>query len=187
MTSMLPYAYGIYKGHIVANRISWSIWSFIGSVFFLSTIGNPKSDFISVLYAFVLMLNPIIITTLSVFKGRTLPIFIYEKVAFIVALMAMALWYFTQTSSLLPLVFAIIADISALIPTLLFVYKNPHEDRPTMWFLFFIGTALSIIGTSEYSIVTLLLPTYMLLGVSVVLYPLIHYRIKNRVSPREWV
>jgi len=185
---MFPYAYGIYRGTIVANRISWSIWAFIGSVFFLTILTNPNSDFISVLYAFVLMFNPVVIVMLSIFKGRTLPVLIYEKAAFAIAVLAMVLWISLKDStSMLPLFLAVLADASALIPTLIFVYRHPEDDRPLMWFLFFLGTAFSIAGMQHYSLDTLLLPGYMLLGVSSVLFPLVMFRIRNAVPLKEWV
>lgn len=188
IVSMFPYAYGIYRGTIIANRVSWSIWAFIGSVFFLSTLTNPNDDFISVLYAFVLMFNPVVIVLLSIFKGRTLPILIYEKAAIVIAALAMASWIsIKDNSSLLPLLLAILADASALIPTLLFVYKNPADDRPLMWSLFFLGTLFSILGLQEYSAETLLLPGYMLLGVSSVLFPLVRFRFLNAVPLKEWL
>ncbi len=188
IVSMLPYAYGIYRGTIVANRVSWSIWAFIGAVFFLTALTNPKNDFISVLYAFVLMLNPVVIVLMSLFKGRTLPILIYEKAALLVAVLAMTLWVvLREAAGIIPLFLAVLADASALIPTLLFVYRHPEDDRPLMWFLFFVGTVFSVAGMQHYSVETLLLPGYMLLGVSSVLFPLVMFRIQNAVPLKEWV
>lgn len=187
IVSMLPYAFGIYRGTIVANRVSWSIWAFIGSVFFLTTLTNPKSDFITVLYAFVLMFNPLVIVLMSIFKGKTLPVLIYEKAALFIAVMAMALWVSLRgSSSIFPLLLAILADASALIPTLIFVYRHPQDDRPLMWFLFFMGTAFSVLGMQHYSVQTLLLPGYMLLGAGSVLFPLVTFRIRNAVPLKEW-
>lgn len=188
IVSMLPYAWGIYRGHIIANRVSWSIWAFIGMVLFLTSLTNPQNDFISILYAFVLMMNPMIIVLVSVFKGKTLPILIYEKVALLIAFLAMALWVaLDDRSSILPLFLAVLADASALIPTLIFVYRHPADDRPLMWSLFFAGTLFSIAGMQHYSYQTLLLPVYMLVGVSGVLFPLVRYRVQNGLPLREWV
>ena len=185
---MLPYAYGIYRGAIVANRVSWSIWAFIGSVFFLTTLTNPNNDFISVLYAFAVMFNPVVIVLMSVFRGRTLPVLIYEKAALVIALLAMILWMSLQgNTSVVPLFLAILADASALVPTLVFVYRHPEDDRPLMWFLFFIGTAFSIAGIQHYTLQTLMLPGYMLLGTLSVLFPLVRYRLRKGVPLKAWM
>lgn len=188
IVSMLPYAWGIYRGKIIANRVSWSIWAFIGMVLFLTSLTNPHNDFITILYAFVLMMNPLIIVLVSVFRGKTLPVLIYEKVAFFIAVIAMAFWaVFDDANSMLPLMLAVLADAAALIPTLIFVYRQPADDRPLMWLLFFTGTLFSIMGMQHYSLQTLLLPVYMLIGVSGVLFPLVRYRINNAVSVRDWL
>jgi len=188
VTSIIPYLIGIIKGNISPNRTSWFIWSLIGFSFLLTT---SKIDPIIFMYSVVLAFNPALVFILTFFyKSAHESMTKWDKIALITAISAMILWFFTKDVKGLeiwPIVLVIVADASALIPTILFVRESPGEDRPSMWILFVVGAILVLVGIDSYSSESLALPLYMTVGPLFVIYPLVKYRVLKKIPLREWV
>lgn len=87
----------------------------------------------------------------------------------------------------LALSLAIIADGFAAIPTILFVWKNPGEDRPFAWLMFAIAYGLALFAIPEATFSNIILPVYMLVGASFVSLPLVIHRVKNQTPWRGWI
>ncbi|MCK9272208.1 hypothetical protein M0P65_01545 [Candidatus Gracilibacteria bacterium] len=163
--SAIPYILGIIRGVIVPNRVTWAIWSVVGITLWFTTWANPNSDSITVMFAFILAFNPTVVFILTFWKGSTEPISKMEKAAILIATSAIATWLFTKNNpGILPTLFAILADICALVPTIRFVNNNPDQDRPTAWILFMIGSILAISGVKLWNMDSLILPIYMTIG-----------------------
>ena len=76
------------------------------------------------------------------------------------------------------------ADGFALIPTLLFVWKNPMQERPLPWFLFTMGMVFASVAISDGRLASYALPVYMSIGSMLVWLPLVIHRI--RYNKYEW-
>ena len=186
--SVFPYARGILKGEITPNQVSWGIWSFLGMVFFLTTYTQPNVPFASLIFVAMMVINPTIILLLSFYKGIASKVNTLEIFALLTAIVAMYLWYNTpDKASLLPISLAIVADFSALVPTLYFVYKHPEQDKPLMWFLFLLGASFTLLAITHHSIQNSILPVYILMGVGFVIFPLVRYRIQKNIPLKEWL
>ncbi len=80
----------------------------------------------------------------------------------------------------------IIGDLCAGIPTWNFVRKHPSEDRPLMWVLYGIGYGLAVFAITEHSFSNYILPIYMAAMTIVIAIPLIEYRLRAKISLKEW-
>ncbi len=186
--SVVPYVWGIIRGVIVPNRVTWAIWTAVGISLWVTTKANPLSDEISIMFATILAINPTVIFILTLWKGSTEPVKKMEKLAAVVAIIALGLWWQTQDApGLLPTLLAILADICALVPTIRFVMQSPDQDRPAAWACFTVGSVLAIAGIQQWNLESLVLPVYMAVGSLFVVVPLVFYRVKNRIPVREWV
>jgi hypothetical protein len=136
----------------------------------------------------IFWINPTLIFILTLFKGEYIKPDTIEKFSLLVGLTAIVVWLiFRDSSGVLPTVIAIAADFCALMPTLRFVIKSPDEEAPLAWICFFLGSFLAIFGIEHYTLESLLLPVYMTIGASLVVFPLIRYRIKMRIPMRHWI
>ncbi len=184
--SILPYIISIFRGTVKPNRISWFIWSIIGFAFWLIT--PPTADEVTKMLTVIFMINPTIVFILTLFKGENIKPDRLEKFSLIIGLSAISVWYvFKDSSGILPISIAILADFCALIPTLRFVFSAPDEETPLAWIFFFLGSLIAVIAIESHSLESLLLPVYMTIGSSFVVFPLVHYRIKMKVPIKEWV
>jgi len=184
--SILPYIISIFRGTVKPNRISWFIWSIIGFAFWLIT--PSTADEVTKMLTIIFMVNPTIIFILTLFKGENIKPDNLEKFSLIIGLSSMIVWYFFKDSSgVLPITIAIIADFCALIPTLRFVLRSPEEETPLAWILFFLGSFIAVVAIEDHSLQSLLLPGYMTIGAFLVMFPLVQYRIKMKIPIKHWV
>ncbi len=184
--SIVPYTISIFRGTVKPNRISWFIWSVIGFAFWLIT--PDTADHVTRMLTVIFWINPTLIFILTLFKGENIKPDMLEKFSLLIGLFAIVVWLILRESSgVLPTVIAIAADFCALMPTLRFVIRAPQEEAPLAWICFFLGSFIAIFGIVDYTLESLLLPVYMTAGASLVVFPLIRYRIKMRIPIRHWI
>ncbi len=82
---------------------------------------------------------------------------------------------------------AIIADICAAIPTIVFVWTKPDRDRPLAWIIFAIGYFLAVFALPADTLANWILPIYMTLVALVVAFPLTLHRLRLQVPLKHWV
>ena len=184
--SIVPYTISIFRGTVKPNRISWFIWSIIGFAFWLIT--PDTADQVTRMLTVIFWINPTLIFVLTLFRGENLKPDTLEKFSLLVGLCAIVIWLiFKNSSGVLPTVIAIAADFCALLPTLRFVISAPDEETPLVWICFFLGSFIGVFGIEHYTLESLLLPVYMTIGSSLVVFPLIRYRIRMRIPIRNWI
>jgi hypothetical protein len=184
--SIVPYTISIFLGTVKPNRISWFIWSVIGFAFWLIT--PDSADQVTRMLTVIFWINPTLIFVLTLFKGEYIKPDTLEKFSLLVGLCAIVVWLiFKNSSGVLPTVIAIAADFCALLPTLRFVITAPDEETPLVWICFFLGSFIAVFGIEHYTLESLLLPVYMTIGSSLVVFPLIRYRIKMRIPIGKWI
>lgn len=184
--SIVPYTISIFRGTVKPNRISWFIWSVIGFAFWLIT--PDSADQVTKMLTVIFWINPTLIFVLTLFKGEYIKPDTIEKFSLLVGLCAIVVWLiFRDNSGVLPTVIAIAADFCALLPTLRFVMSAPNEEAPLAWICFFLGSFIAIFGIEHYTLQNLLLPVYMTIGASLVVFPLVRYRISMGIPIRHWI
>jgi hypothetical protein len=184
--SILPYTISIFRGTVKPNRISWFIWAVIGFAFWIIT--PDTADEVTKMLTIIFMVNPTIIFILTLFKGELVKPDHLEKFSLFIGLSAILIWYiFRNDSGLFPISMAIFADFCALIPTLRFVYAAPKEETPLAWIFFFLGSVIALFAIEIHTMESMLLPIYMAIGSSLVVLPLIRYRVKMNIPIRKWI
>jgi hypothetical protein len=184
--SILPYTISIFRGTVKPNRVSWFIWAVIGFAFWIIT--PSTADEVTKMLTVIFMVNPSIVFILTLFKGEFIKPDNLEKFSLVVGLSAIAVWYFfRQSSGLFPISMAIFADFCALLPTLRFVFVAPQQETPLAWILFFLGSFIALFAIEIYTLESMMLPVYMAIGSSFVVFPLIRYRLKMKIPIRRWI
>ena len=85
-----------------------------------------------------------------------------EIICFVLAIVAIVLWQLTN-NPLLAIVFALIADILAGIPTIVKTYRDPKSELPLGWFMVAFGALLSLISNTIFDLPNLLFPVWILI------------------------
>jgi hypothetical protein len=98
-------------------------------------------------------------------------------------------WFVRQRQELVQyaLYLAIVADLCAAIPTIIFFKKEPEGDRPFAWFIFGTGWFVAIFAITEQTIANYALPLYMMAASFIATYLLSAPRIKRGIPIKEWI
>lgn len=187
--SVIPYSIRTYQGKIQPNLTSWSLWTLIGLVLLLTYKSSGAEA--NVWPAVFGVTNPLFITILVLQRRGvwTKPNRV-EITCLVFGLLSLGLWFAVRQNKELAqyaLYLAIVADICAAIPTMVFVWTHPNSDRPFAWCFFAIGYGLTIFAINEHTFANYILPLYMFFGSLSVAFPLILYRWRYKRPPSEWV
>ena len=204
--SIIPYLRNVYKGDNNPQLLSWVLWTLIGFVLLLTYI-SAATDGSAVPVAFG-FINPLCVVMLMLWKlsrskdqkdENPLKSLILEQVkefswfewgCALFGLLALVLWTFVQSdprNAQLALYTAILADVCAAVPTLLFVIKNGDKERPFAWLMYSAGYAIAIPLIHEQVWVNYALPVYMSVGTLCIAVPTVMYRLRKGVPLRHWL
>lgn len=188
LLSAIPYAIRAWQQIVTPNIMTWGLWSFIGFSLLLTYTGSgAEANAWPAVFGFI---NPTIITFIAIYRrGEIVRFTKVEVLCAVISITSLISWWWLRSNPDLvqyALYTAIAADICAAIPTLIFVFKYPEQERPFAWALFAIGYGLAIFAINEHTISNYALPLWMFFGPLVITTPLVVYRVKNRIPLKEW-
>ncbi|MEK6833769.1 MAG: hypothetical protein AABY32_07030 [Nanoarchaeota archaeon] len=186
--SGLIYIIRIYQKKITPNLVTWGIWAIMGLAILLSYKSSGAKE--SVWPAISGAINPSLIVILAFFRKHKSSFSLLDILCGAFGFLSILWWGFTQGNPdkvQYALYIALLADLLAIIPTIIWVTKNPWEDRPAMWILFSLGYGLGIFSIKEQTFTNYLLPVWMLVMTLPVWIPLVKYRLKNKIPISEWI
>ena len=77
------------------------------------------------------------------------------------AVVAIISWQLTH-QPVLAIVFSIIADLMAAMPTVVKAYRDPWSEHPGTWFILCLAATLAILSTTIINPANLIFPAYLL-------------------------
>ena len=186
--SAIPYGIRVYQRKIRPNMVGWSIWAFIGLALLLTyESSGAKANVWPAVFGF---LSPSAIAILAIWRGERERPKWYEIMCAFFGLFSIGLWYFLRADKELAqyaLYTAIVADIWAFIPTIIWVLRHPEHDRPLMWGMFGFGYGISIFAITDHTIANYSLPVYMFFSAMLVATILAKHRIRRGIPVRECI
>ncbi|MBI4114529.1 MAG: hypothetical protein HY445_01650 [Candidatus Niyogibacteria bacterium] len=188
IASVIPYAIRVLQRKIKPNLVSWSVWSIIGFAILLTfRSSGATSNIWPAVFGFF---NPAFITVLALWRGMRIKPKWWEIACGAMGVASIIWWGFVYGDALkaqFALYLAIIADTCAAIPTIGFLWRNPHEDRPFAWSLFGIGYGLAIFAITDHTFANSALHIYMFIFSNIIAGILAAYRVRNRLPISEWI
>lgn len=187
--SAVPYGISAYKKRIKPNITSWSLWSVIGFALLVTyKDSGAEANVWPAVFGFV---NPCIISIIALLRRGTMePLAFWEKLSVVGCIASLGLWlavHGNKEYAQYALFLAIAADLCAAVPTIIFVWANPDQDRPGPWGMFAVAYAMGMFAISEHTLANYILPVYMASGACTIVLPLVLYRIKKGTPIREWI
>jgi len=187
--SIVPYAIRVYQKKIHPVPTSWSLWSLIGLALLLTyRSSGAQANLWPALFGFV---NPTLIAILAIRQREQWKrLELWDWACFIFGVISLVAWWFVrqrQELSQYALYLAIVADLCASIPTLVFFKEHPMEDRPFAWLLFGIGYFLALFAITTLTFANVALPLYMAAAGIIAAFLLAIPRIRHKVPLKEWV
>jgi hypothetical protein len=136
----LSYLRDTLKGNIQPNKVSWFVWALAPLIAFFATIQQGVG--IQSLLTFMVGFNPLLIFLASfVNKKAYWKLTKLDFLCGILAILGLILWQITAIGNI-AILFGILADLLAGVPTIIKSYKSPETENP---YVFLGGIILSLI------------------------------------------
>jgi hypothetical protein len=146
----LTYVRNAFLGRSQPNRVTFLLWGLIPII--AVAIGLKEGATWALVPVFMAGLGPFLIFLASFFNTKA-----YWKLGSLdyacgaLAIIAIALWLFTEESSLAVL-FSILADALALFPTLVKAWNHPESETGIPYIVAFVTEVVAVFAVTEYSI-----------------------------------
>ncbi len=160
MFAVVPYIKDILHGTTRPNIFSFALWEMLLLISALAQFSSGSS------YSIVFIIGDLIGTGLVVL----LCLFGYgygkygklEWACTALAVAAIVSWQITALP-VLAIVFAVVADALAAIPTVVKTFKDPWSEAPAQWLLIAFASVLAISSTTIFDLPNTIFPAYLFL------------------------
>jgi hypothetical protein len=156
----LAYIRSMFRGQTNPNRATWFMW-FVAP--FIATAASVSSGFIwSVIPVFMSGVSPLLIFAASFFSKKAYwKHTSFDYVCGGISALALVLWYLTNNPNL-AIVFAIISDALAAVPTIVKAWRHPKTESTWPFTIGMLSPLTSFIAASIWSFSELAFPAYLI-------------------------
>lgn len=145
----VAYLVNTVKGRVKPNRVSFLLWSVIPMIAFLAQIDQGVG--IASLMTFSTGFLPLTVFIASFFnKEAEWKLTKFDIVCGILSVLGLILWMITKVGNI-AIVFSIVADALAAVPTLVKAYKYPGTEIAWPWLATVAGIILTLLTLSEFT------------------------------------
>lgn len=156
------YAWGVLKGKARPNPVTWFLWGFTSIVAFAAQLQEGVG--LSAFGTFALGLSPLVVFAISVVKNRRVSHLTPFTIACaICTFVGIILWRVTSDASL-AILFSIIADIFAGLPTIVKAYRDPSSEYARPYLISIMSTVIILLTIHSFTFAAIAFPFYMLLS-----------------------
>jgi len=148
------------KGNTKPNRVSWFLWSVAPLIATAAALADGVR--LAVLPVFMSGFAPFLIFILSFFNKQSYwKLNIFDYLCGLCSVLALVLWAITN-QPLVAIVFAVLADGFAAIPTLYKAWKFPETESVEAYSTGVINAGTSFFAISTWTLSSLAFPIYLL-------------------------
>ena len=168
------YALSTIKGKTQPNRVTWFLWAFAPLIAFSAQLGEGVG-WESIL-TFMAGFGPLLVFTSSFVNRKS-----YWRISKldifcgVISVFALILWWLSG-SGLIAILFSILADLIAAIPTIIKSFKAPETEHSAPFLYSSIAATITLLTISSWQLVNYAFALYILV-VCVVLYIIIQFKI----------
>ncbi len=176
------YIFNTLKGQTKPNRVTWLLWTLIPMVAFFAML-DKDVGITPLILTFVSAFIPLM-TFCATFLDRKAfwKITKFDYICGALSLAGVAAWAVTQEGNL-AIVFAIIADSLATLPTLVKSYKNPESESWPNYLCGAIYAFITILTIQEWTFASVAWPINIMVACTV-LFVLIKFKIGPRLTSK---
>jgi len=155
------YLFDTLKGRVKPNKVTWILWSINPLIAFAAEAHQLVG--VQSLFTFMIGFTPLIIFFASfVNKKAYWKITSPDVICGLFSILGLSLWYFTKVGNL-AIVFSIVADAFAALPTLYKSYKNPETENSFAYLTASISGLITVLTIRHWNFETYAFPAYIFL------------------------
>lgn len=150
------------KGKVKPNRVTWFLWTLAPLIAFTAQVQQGVG--IQSLLTLMTGLIPLFIFIASfVNKKSYWKIGRLDLICGTLSILGLLLWWVTKVGNI-AIVFAILADLLAGLPTIIKSYKAPETENYLIYFADAISAALTLLTIKTWNFATYGFPVYILIA-----------------------
>lgn len=157
-SSLIPYVRDILHGTTRPNAITWFLWLFIQLIAIAAQLHEGASW--SIVFVIVDGITILVVCTLSVIGYGYSEWNAFDAFCGVLGVVAIIAWQITG-NAILALIFSVLADGLAALPTLRKAYVDAWSENPTGWGITTVAAALGLASTTRFDAANLLFPGYL--------------------------
>jgi len=155
------YLWDTLKGKVKPNKVTWILWSVNPLIAFAAEVHQQVG--IQSLLTFLIGFGPLIIFLASfVNKKAYWKITKTDVLCGLFSIFGLTLWYFTKVGNI-AIVFSIVADGFAALPTLYKAYQHPKTENAFAYLTAAISGVITVLTIREWNLATYGFPAYIFL------------------------
>ena len=170
------------SGKAKPNRITWFLWALIPMIAFSAEINEGVG--LASLMTFMVGFGPLLIFGASFINKKSYweikPLDIFCG---ILSLFGVLLWMITKSGNL-AILFSILADGSAAVPTVIKAYHFPETENYMVFFLSGINALITLLAISGWNFAYFAFPIYIFL-ICLTMVLLVRFRIGNSIQKED--
>ncbi|MCX6794222.1 MAG: hypothetical protein NTY06_03935 [Candidatus Gottesmanbacteria bacterium] len=165
------------KGKIQPNRVTWFLWGLAPLIAFAAEVQEGVG--LQSLMTLGVGLTPVFIFIASFYNKKSVwKLKPFDFLCGALSLVGLLLWYLTKIGTI-AIVFSIIADAMASIPTIVKSYTTPKSENYVEYLFAFFSAALTVLTIRTWNFATYGFPIYMIL-INALCFVLIKFQLGKR-------
>jgi hypothetical protein len=156
----LGYLIATWRGVVQPNPVSWLFWGMTPLVAFAAQVQDGPTP--QAWVTLTLGASPLLVFVLSVARKSRWRVGRFDALCGGFAALGVVLWQITS-DPVHAILFSILADVLASIPTLLKAYRAPSSERALPYFVSMVSMTVTLLTVSDWKLMEFAFPLYILL------------------------
>lgn len=170
------------KGKTKPNRVTWFMWAVAPLVAFFAEIKQGVG--LQSLMTFMVGFSPLLIFIASFVNRKSeWKITKLDIICGGLSLLGVALWAITREGNV-AILFAILADGLAAIPTVIKSYRAPETENYWVFLVAMVSAGITLLTITVWNFEHYAFPIYIL-GICTILFVLIRFKLGNLIRPAQ--
>lgn len=178
----LSYLIDTVKGKIKPNKVTWFLWALAPLVAFAAQISQGVG--LSSLLTFMVGFGPLLVFIGSfVNKKAQWKITNFDLICGALSILGLLLWGITRVGNI-AILFAILADGLAAIPTLVKSYQAPETENYKVFLLAMIAALITLLTIKQWDFAHFAFPLYIF-SICFIFVLLIKFKLGKKLNPKS--
>ncbi len=174
------YGRDVIRGKVKPNKVSWLMWSIAPLI--ATAAGLTSGARLSIIPVFMSGFGPLLILILSLFVEKSYwKLEPFDYLCGVFSLLALVLWEITD-QPWVAIIFAILSDLFAAIPTLIKCWKHPETENPVAYSTGLFSALTSFGAIRIWGFAELAFPIYLIFINSSLIFAIIRKKISRIVA-----
>jgi len=166
------------KGKVKPNRVSFLLWSLAPLIAFFAEVKQGVG--IQALMTFIVGFLPLTIFIASfVNKKAVWNLTGFDLMCGALSIIGLVLWFITKSGNI-AIIFSILADGLAAMPTIVKSFNYPETESAWPYFASTISAILTLLTVKVWNIANIAFPLYIVL-ITLVIFSLVHFKLGKQI------